>query len=90
MHGVAVSGLWSQPRGAKQEEFRHVRVERYREFVPDRGGVFDVVRHPAAAKGGNATVDALRRRIGTVPVALKRPRFRGLFTSAVTSADQCQ
>jgi hypothetical protein len=30
-------------RGAKQEEFRHVSVERYREFVPDRGGVFDVV-----------------------------------------------
>jgi hypothetical protein len=30
-------------RGAKQEEFRHVSVERYCEFVPDRGGVFDVV-----------------------------------------------
>ena len=66
MHGVAVSGLWLHLRGAKQEEFRHVRVERYREFVPDRSGVPDVMRHPAAAKGGNATVHALRRRIGTV------------------------
>jgi hypothetical protein len=41
--GVRLSGLCSQLRGAKQEEFRHVSVERYCEFVPDRGGVFDVV-----------------------------------------------
>jgi hypothetical protein len=41
--GMRVSGLCLQPRGAKQEEFRHVPVERYREFVPDRGGIPDVV-----------------------------------------------
>jgi hypothetical protein len=41
--GMRLSGLCSQLRGAKQEEFRHVSVERYCEFVPDRGGVFDVV-----------------------------------------------
>jgi hypothetical protein len=40
---MRLSGLCSQLRGAKQEEFRHVSVERYREFVPDRGGVSDVV-----------------------------------------------
>src|SRR5882757_1183094 len=38
--------LWSRSRGAKQEEFRHVPVKRYREFVPDRGGVPDVLRYP--------------------------------------------
>jgi len=45
-------GLWLLSRGAKHEEFRHVRVERYREFVPDRGGVPDVVRHTAIATEG--------------------------------------
>jgi hypothetical protein len=41
--GMPLSGLCSHLRGAKPEEFRHVPVERYREFVPDRGGVPDVV-----------------------------------------------
>jgi hypothetical protein len=45
--------FWSMiiPRGAKLEEFRHVTVKRYREFVPDRGGVPDVMRQSAAAEG---------------------------------------
>jgi len=46
-------GLWLVSRGAKQEEFRHVRVERYCESVLDRGGVPDVVRHTAIATKGS-------------------------------------
>jgi hypothetical protein len=41
--GMRLSDLCSRLRGAKQEEFRHVSLERHREFVPDRGGVSDVV-----------------------------------------------
>ncbi|BAB47969.1 msl0377 [Mesorhizobium japonicum MAFF 303099] len=58
-------GLWLLSRGAKQEEFRHVRVERYRQFVPDRGCVADVVRQQAiATKGSCAFVGVEHQRIG--------------------------
>jgi hypothetical protein len=57
-------GLWLLSRGAKQEEFRHVRVERYREFVPDRRGVPYVVRQRAiATKGFRAFAGVEHQRI---------------------------
>ncbi|MGX7872754.1 hypothetical protein ACVDG5_007850 [Mesorhizobium sp. ORM6] len=54
-------------RGAKQEEFRHVRVERYRQSVPNRGGVPDVVRQSAvAAKGQCAFTGLAYKRIASL------------------------
>lgn len=54
------------------EGVRHVTVERYREFVSDRGCVPDIVRQPAAAAGIIPVAGLANRRIEALPMRKSR------------------